>query len=240
MLLLTILLIVFAASFTKSAFGFGDAIVAMPLITMIAGFEVSSPLVAMLAMLTSSIIIFKEWRTIEFKSILPLLIASFAGVPLGMYLLSLGNEYLMKCILAGVIISFSIYNLIVPKLPRISGHPLLGFLFGGLSGIFGGAYNIAGPPVVIYGSLRQWSPTVFRSSLQGFLAPVALFTVINHIRLEHYPQQTLIYIGASIPVIFLGIMVGKFVNKSIQNPTLFNKIVYGIMVILGLLLILSA
>ena len=39
---------------------------------------------------------------------------------------------------------------------------------GLLSGILTGAYNVGGPPVVIYADARRWTPDAVRSNLQSF------------------------------------------------------------------------
>ena len=57
----------------------------------------------------------------------------------------------------------------------VSFATLLRSTFGFFAGILGGAYNTNGPPVVIYGSLRKWSPATFRATLQGYFFMAAFF-----------------------------------------------------------------
>ena len=37
-----------------------------------------------------------------------------------------------------------------------------------------------GPPLVIYGALRRWSPQYFRATLQGYFLPATLAGLIGY------------------------------------------------------------
>ena len=56
---------------------------------------------------------------------------------------------------------------------------------GFIAGCLGGAYNTAGPPVIVYGSLRQWPKEEFRAVLQAFFFVNAVFTVASHTIARH-------------------------------------------------------
>ena len=66
-----------------------------------------------------------------------------------------------------VLVAFGLYNIIRPKLPT-PGSEKLSYVFGFVAGILGGAYNTNGPPAVIYGALRDWSPESYRATLQEY------------------------------------------------------------------------
>jgi uncharacterized membrane protein YfcA len=56
----------------------------------------------------------------------------------------------------------------------------LAWLFGFSAGVLGGAYGMNGPPLVIYGSLRHWSPEYFRATLQGYFLPASLLGMCGY------------------------------------------------------------
>src|ERR1051325_1271536 len=95
------------------------------------------------------------------------------GIPLGLMLLKNGGESVVKGVLAVVIIVFSVYSLLGGKDRELSDDRLA-WLFGFGAGVLGGAYGMNGPPLVIYGSLRKWSPQHFRATLQGYFLPASL------------------------------------------------------------------
>src|ERR1041384_5395771 len=44
----------------------------------------------------------------------------------------------------------------------------------------GGAYGVNGPPLVVYGNMRQWSAGHFRATLQAYFLPVSLIGVLGY------------------------------------------------------------
>jgi uncharacterized protein len=39
--------------------------------------------------------------------------------------------------------------------------------------VFGGAYGMNGPPLVVYRAMRRWSPPHFRAILEGYFLPAS-------------------------------------------------------------------
>src|SRR3546814_16769190 len=74
-----------------------------------------------------------------------------SGLPIGLWLLTSADERLVKSTLAVVIIGFALYSLFGRTI-RLESESKIGlFLCGLLSGVFGGAYGLNGPPLVVYG-----------------------------------------------------------------------------------------
>jgi uncharacterized membrane protein YfcA len=229
-------LIVFFAASINSCFGFGDSMINMSLLSLLFGLELLSPLVALLSLCSTSLIVLGEWRNIQWRPILRLLISAIACVPLGILWLEWGDPQLIRSIFGLAIVLTALYNLSKPKLGSLS-HPNWAFGFGALSGIMGGAFNITGPPVVLYGSLQNWSPERFRANLQGFFWPLGLSIVGSHAYAGNFNSELIQYFFFALPALCLGILFGKWLNRQIQNPSLFNRYVYGLLIVLGLSLL---
>src|SRR5207247_1032982 len=88
-------------------------------------------------------------------------------------------EAVVKAVLALVIIGFSSYCLVSRRQYELK-NDRLAWLFGFAAGILGGAYGMNGPPLVIYGSLRRWSPEHFRATLQGYFLPASLLGMCGY------------------------------------------------------------
>ena len=121
--------IVFIAIFISSTFGFGDALVAMPLLAYVLDLSVVAPLVALVSMTTSFIIVWRDWRTIRLRPIVWLLVSALMAVPLGIYISNVVDALLVKRILAVIIIVFAGYNLLSPPLVRLTNDKW-GLVFG--------------------------------------------------------------------------------------------------------------
>ncbi|UCE47813.1 MAG: sulfite exporter TauE/SafE family protein, partial [Phycisphaerales bacterium] len=103
-----VLPIIFIATLTRSTFGFGDAMVGMPLLVMAIPLDAATPLVGLMGITASSTILIRHWRDVHIKSVWPLIVYTLIGIPIGVWLLKDVYENVMKTILALVIISFSL------------------------------------------------------------------------------------------------------------------------------------
>ena len=171
--------ILFLSTFIRSALGFGDALIAMPLLTMVVGLQVATPLTAMGATTIAISILLRSWKKVDIKAAWRLVLTTWIGIPIGIYFLKAAPDLIVKSLLGILITGFGLYNLIVPNLPRLRNENWA-YLTGIIAGILGGAYNTNGPPVVIYGMLRRWDPEKFRATLQGYFLPTGLAILISH------------------------------------------------------------
>ena len=232
-----VLPIVFIAALTRSTFGFGDAMVGMPLLVIAIGLNTATPLVGLMGITASATILIKHWRDVHIKSVWPLIVYTLIGIPIGILLLRGLYENVMKSVLAFVIIIFSLYRLFRPKLFTLASDKLA-CVFGLASGILGGAYNTNGPPVVIYGTLRQWDPDKFRATLQGYFFPTGSLIAIGHCIGGLWTKPVLVNYALSFPVILVAIFLGGRINRKIPEAR-FDNYVYLFLVILGVCLLIE-
>lgn len=232
-----ILPIIFISTFTRSTVGFGDALIAMPLLAMAVGINVATPLVGLIAVTISITILIKQWRNVHFKSVSMLIISTLLGIPVGILLLKGVYDDVMKLILSFVIIIFSLYKICNPKLFTLANDKLA-CIFGLLAGILGGAYNTNGPPVVVYGNLRRWDPAKFRATLQGYFLPTGAMIALGHGIGGLWTQQVLVNYLISLPIVFVAILLGGRLNSKIPKGK-FDKYVYMLLIVLGAVLLVN-
>ena len=60
--------ILFVSTFIRSAVGFGDALLAMPLLALIVSLQTATPLVAFMSMMVSAGILITHWQTVDLRS----------------------------------------------------------------------------------------------------------------------------------------------------------------------------
>jgi len=233
---LLVIAIIFLSTFTRSALGFGDALIAMPLLAMVVGITTATPLVAMAASTISIMILSRAWRDVNFKAAWRLVLSSLVGIPIGLYFLKTAPESIVKAVLGIVLIGFGLYNLVAPKLPHLRNEKL-SYLFGFGAGILGGAYNANGPLVVVYSALRRWSPENFRATLQGYFLPTGFTVLISHGLAGLWTPTVLRLYLYALPVIVVGVIVGEIVNRKFSVERFYN-IVYVVLVLMGILLFL--
>lgn len=229
--------IIFLGSLVNSTFGFGFALTTMPLLSLFFDLNTIGPLIPLLFLVAGIYIVFRNRKDIEVKSLIPLALSATLIIPIGVYLNKYGPEIIIKLILGIFILAFSIYKLKDPSLPKFKNTKTAP-IFGALSGLFAGACSISGPPVVIYATLRQWKPNIFRVTLQAYFLYVNCIVISSHFCIGSYKNPLIgIYFLYALPPMFLAIPLGKKINSSIADPKTFNRYVYLLMLISGLLLI---
>lgn len=237
-LVLVILFIVFISTLTRSTFGFGDALIAMPLLVFFIDIKIATPLIALIAFIIAISILIKNWRDVEFKSAWRLIIASLIGIPIGLWYLEDMNENLIKLVLGVLIIFFAIYNLLKPKLIYLKNERL-SWIFGFFAGILGGAYNTNGPLIVVYSALKKWNPQNFRATLQSYFFTTGILVIIGHGIAGNFTQEVLTYFAYALPVVLIAVILGGQINKKIPVDR-FHKYIYMVLILLGLMLIANS
>jgi uncharacterized membrane protein YfcA len=173
------LAVIFLATLIRSAFGFGEGLVAVPLLALLMPVEVAAPLAVLVSITVAAIVVVQDWHKVHLGSAWRLFLSTLFGIPLGLLLLTAVAEVVVKAILAVVIITFSAYCL-VRRTPFELKDDRLAWLFGFAAGVLGGAYGMNGPPLVVYGMLRRWSPEQFRATLQGYFLPASLVGMVGY------------------------------------------------------------
>jgi uncharacterized protein len=219
-----ILTILFFSTLVRSTFGFGDALIAMPLLAIFLSVRIVTPLVALIAFTIAIYIVIQDFRKIEFKNIWKLIISSIIGIPIGLFYLKGVSEEIIKLILGIIIITFSIYNLLKPNIIKLK-KPFWANIFGFLAGIIGAAYNTNGPIIVIYGTTQKWNPQEFRATLQGYFFTTGVFVIIGHLLAGNFKQEVMLYYLYALPLILLAIFFGGYMNKKI-NVEYFKNVIY--------------
>ena len=239
---LLILAILFVSTFIHSTLGFGQALIAMPLLLMIVELKIATPLVAFVLMTIGTVILVKNWRVADLNAAWRLVLSSCLGIPMGIFMLKGVPEELMKLFLGILVILFSLYNLTnrhlkMVDLSRVSGGSVLAYLFGFLAGVLGAAYNTSGVIITIYATLRHWSPDRFRSTLQSYFVFTGLLILASHGLAGLWTPDVLGLYVTSLPLVLVGIFLGGKLNRFIPQGQFDGYVNVGLLV-MGILMFL--
>ena len=223
--------ILFLSTFTRSALGFGDALVAMPLLTLVVGVRTATPLVALAASTIAVSLLIRIWRQVNLAAAWRLILATLLGIPFGLVALEFVPEQILRSVLGLLLIVFGVYNLAEFALPSLDDESF-SWLFGWVAGLFGGAFNANGPPIVIYGLMRNWSPERFRATLQGYFLFTGGSILVAHGLAGLWTRPVLRYYLSALPVIIAAILVGNWANARISGGA-FNRLVYAFLIVMG-------
>jgi uncharacterized membrane protein YfcA len=235
-----VLVVVFLATLIRSAFGFGEALIAVPLLGLTLRLEVAAPLAVLISITISLVVVAQDWRKIHVHSMGWLMLATVFGIPLGLWLLTGDHQRLTKAGLAVLIIAFSIYSLIGEKPHELKSDSLPWLVGCGFAaGVMGGAYGMNGPPLAIYGAMRRWSAQHFRATLQGYFLPASLLGMAGYWLNGLWVPAVTHYYLLSLPAMLPAIPLGRVVNHRLRGDT-FLKFVYAGLAGVGVILLLQA
>jgi uncharacterized membrane protein YfcA len=234
---LQVLAVVFLATFIRSAFGFGEALFAVPLLALFIPLKIAAPLAVLVSITIAAVVVAQDWRKIHIRSTGWLVGATLFGIPVGLWLLMSSHQQAVKITLAIFIIAFAAYSLLgskPPELKKDSKTWLLGCGF--IAGVFGGAYGMNGPPLVIYGAMRRWSAQHFRATLQGYFLPASIIGMGGYWLAGLWVPEVTHYYLLCLPVLLPAIWLGRVVNHRLHGDA-FLRYVYAGLAAIGVVLL---
>jgi uncharacterized membrane protein YfcA len=235
-----IIAVIFIATTIRSALGFGEALVAVPLLALRIPVTLAAPLAVLVSIVVAAVIIVQDHRKIEVREGAWLVVASLPGIPIGLLLLTHVDQHIVKLILGVLIIAFSTWSLALQSKLHLEAEHLSALLAAGfVSGILGGAYGMNGPPLAVYGSLRRWSPQHFRATLQGYFLPASLMGLIGYCVAGLWSVLLVRYFVLSLPGMLLAIAVGRWINHRLKGDA-FLKCVHVALIAIGGVLLMQA
>lgn len=232
-----ILAVLFLATFIRSALGFGEALIAVPLLALTLPVQVAAPLAVLVSITVALVVVLQDWRNVHVRSAGWLVLSTLFGIPLGLLLLKTVPENIVKTILGVFIIVFAIYSLTGRK-PELHNDRLAP-LFGFTAGILGGAYGMNGPPLVIYGVLRRWQPAQFRATLQGYFLIASIVGMAGYAVTGLWTRTVSNYFLLSLPLALIAIFLGRIVHRRLSGSRFLVFVNIGLALI-GVLLLKQA
>jgi len=245
-----VLLVVFIATFIRSAFGFGEALIAVPLLAFSLPLTVAAPLAVLVSITIAAIVVVQDWKHIHLASTGWLVLSTLFGIPLGLLLLTNTHQRVVKGALGMLIVAFSFYSLFSRgwfgnrlncRVPLELKHDSRTWLLacGFAAGVLGGAYGMNGPPLAVYGTMRRWPAQQFRATLQGYFLPASVIGMGGYWFAGLWTAAVTHYYVLSLPATLVGVVVGRVVNQRLEGDK-FARFIYAGLAVTGALLILQA
>jgi uncharacterized membrane protein YfcA len=227
-----VLVVIFVATLIRSTLGFGEALVAVPLLALRTPIAVAAPLAVLMSVLVAGVIVVQDWRKVDVRSAGWLIASALLGIPLGLLLLARADDRVVRLILGLIIMAFSIYSLTARLKLHLERDRLVWLLGSGFcSGVLGGAYGMNGPPLVVYGSLRRWSAQHFRATLQAYFLPASLVGVGGYWGAGLLVPDVVRYFLLCLPGALVAILLGRAINHRLRGRAFLNYIHFGLIVI---------
>lgn len=228
-------LVIFIASFVQGLSGFGFALLAVPLLTLIIGVKSAVTLTVICSLFVTLYNFMKLSKYFTIGTIKELIAGSLVGVPLGAYFLRETHAETVEFMLAGIILGFVMLSSF--KLVKFKGmSDKWGYVFGLIAGICGGAVSISGPPVLIYSYMKDWEKEKFKGAIAAYFFISGIIILGSHMATGLTTFSTCVLFFVLSPFLFLGAFTGHFFFKGMDTP-FFRKIILSILFVLGMSMI---
>lgn len=230
----------FGAAFLQAASGFGFALLAMPLVTLALNLETAGPVVAAAALLLYVANTLRLRRHVNWQEWVRLGAAGALGVPLGFGLSAALPAGGVRAVLGGLLSAYALYawwaQTRAAQSPRPAPGPSWVYAVGLTAGALAGAYNIPGPPLVVYGDLKAWAKDEYRATLQAVFLLSGLLVVSGHLALGHFDRHTGTLTLIAAPALIAGNLAGHYADRYL-NARRFRQLVLLLILATGLTLI---
>ncbi|WP_447887335.1 sulfite exporter TauE/SafE family protein [Serratia fonticola] len=233
-----VIALMFMYTFVGICAGFGGGLTTMPLITLLLPVKMAAPMSVIVGTATALYATWLSRKETDWKSAAVLIAFSLLGIPVGLYALSYLPDHIMKVGLGIFLIIYSFYSLFIPRLP-VYDKRWIAAPMGAVAGALGAAFSTNGPPVVIYGMLRNLGPAAFRGTLNAFFTANNIAIIGGLVTGGILTLSTFKLVIFCIPTMILGSIVGQYVHKRIP-VSVFRIMVFILLIASGAMLIKGA
>ncbi len=212
-----IIVVLSFAGLMQGLTGFGFGIVAMALLPFCMEFKLAATTVAAINLPMCLLTWWAYRQHFHWHDARGLIVGVALGAPLGVQLLTWGESTVLLRCLGGVMCGFALLDVLLMRfrwgpIPKSCAIPL-----GFLTGVFGGAFNIGGPPAVAYTYSQPWTKQQVVAVLQAMfsVSAVVRVTMLTHAGLLNSEVGRLTSLSL-IPVL-IGIWCGsRLLNRISQ------------------------
>jgi uncharacterized protein len=228
-----------AAAFVTGLAGFAFGMVAASIWLYALAPLQASILIVAYGLLVQGYAVWKLRQSLNLYRLAPFILGSAMGIPAGIAALRWTSPMHLRIGVGVLLVSFSLYNLVSPKLPEMKGagrgaDSAVGFL----NGFLGGATGLAGILPTIWTGLRGWSRDEQRAVFQPTAVATFLMTILalGGVGAITVDAMRLFLIG--LPALVIGSALGWILYGKLDEVA-FRKIVLALLLVSGVTLVAS-
>lgn len=223
----------FLGAFTQGLTGFGSAMIPVALLPLV------WPVPQAVGVVTVFCVVLNAWFAWSLRAdadrgeVGGMAVAGALATPLGLLFLRSYPSSTLLGALGAVLVVSSVLGLARPRLEPRALHRGWGLLAGGAAGALSGAFNTAGPPMLVYASLRGWGPAAFRANLQTFFLVTSCAACVGFVQAGIVNADTLRWNLLLAPAFAIGGLAGHWLHARLAART-FQRLVQGALLLVGL------
>lgn len=227
---------IFTASFFASVSGFGYALIATPLLSMVVPLKTTIIFILFLTMIMRVFTMYTTFKDMDVKTVATVSVGCLIGIQPGSWVLNYLSAPTLGLYLSVALLFFITLNII--NFRFVIKRQTLGRLGCGIvSGFFGASTSVSGPPIVLYFLNEDMEKNLMRSNMTWIFGFTLLSTAITYFFTGAYnfvEDWTVFYY--LVPANLVGVFLGDRCAKKLSQE-LFRKLTL-IIVTLGTIMML--
>ncbi len=224
-------LVVIFAAVMRAFTGFGFALAAVPVFTLLMSPAESVVLSIMLTLAVSVLTLKTYWGQFPIRPMLPMISFSLLGTLIGTLVLGLLDPTSFQ-LWIGLAVVAACLLLTFYRPTFVEARANVSRAVGLVSGLMNGVFGVPGPPVVVYAVATQPSAEKARALLMTFFLFSASFGFVAHAAAGYVGVHTLWLFALSFPAMYLGDKVGYWLFKR-YGTALYRHVALGVLFAVG-------
>jgi uncharacterized protein len=200
--------ITFTASLARGFSGFGAALIFVPMVSALLGPQVAAPVLLVTDSVMTAVMVPAAVRTADRRDVLTMAVGAIVGVPSGIWLLTTLDPQTLRW---AITVVAALMLVLLLSGWRYRGRPKapLTVMVGAVSGLFSGAAQIGGPPVIAYWLGGTIPALVVRANIIFYFALTSLLSAIGYLWGGLFTLHILALAAIIAPVYGLGTWAGS-------------------------------
>ena len=227
----------FLGAFVQGATGFGSGLLINAFWLHIMEPTHAIPLNVVTSLFISGVPIYKLRKKLDFSKLKQFAIFGVVGIPIGMYLLVISDPSKLKFSIGILLVIYALITLKISSFSINVNNNSINNLVGFISGVIGGLTALLGIIPVAWFSVQRLPKNTKRGTYEPFIFITSIAAIISFAFAGLYKIEMIFDLLKIIPALLVGSWLGiKIYNKI--NDDLFRKVVLGLILLSGLLLII--
>lgn len=218
--------------------GFGFSLISVSVLSLVLGPKLAVPLDLIVATANCFYLAWVLRDHIIWKETFTLIIFSLLFVPLGTLYLRHINPAIVVRTLGLVVICVSLLAIFRKRKLSIFSSRYFKWIAGSLSGLLGGAFNIPGPPLVLYSYNSHWPVRNAKANLQLIFSVMTLMIIISFYKAQLLSTDILLAGIGFMPFVIFFTFLGAFIAKKMAVNIL-TMAINIMLFVLGLFLLIK-
>jgi len=237
--LVIFLLGTFAAAFVTGLAGFAFGMVAAGIWLFALTPIQTTTLMVAYALLVQGYSTWKLRRAIIPSRLLPFVVGSAIGIPAGIAILEQASAVHLRTGVGALLIAFSLYNLLRPKMPDMKNVGRVADSgIGVLNGVLGGATGLGGILPTLWCVLRGWPRDEHRAVSQPTAVATFALTLIAFGGLGLVTPETTRLFLIGLPALVSGTLLGWSLYGKLDEVA-FRKVVLVLLLVSGVAIVVT-